>query len=381
MEALFKPFDLSGLTLPNRIFMAPLTRSRGPDDAATDLVALYYTQRATAGLIVSEGSPISQEGQGYFYNPGIFTPEQIAGWRRVTDSVHAVGGRMFIQLWHVGRIAHTSNQPDGRAPVSSTDRPAEGAMAFGRADDGTIGFVAASRPRALETDEVARVVEDFATAARNAIAAGFDGVELHAANGYLFDQFLNPHINDRTDRYLAATIKGRMRFTLEVVDAVSAAVGAHRVGIRLTPYGVIGSVPMFDDAEETYVALGRALGERGIAYFHVMDQTGFFNTPAGQKPTSDLIKELLIKWRSVAPHTAILLDGGMTKARANELITNGVIDLAGFGQPFIANPDLVARLRHDWPLNQPDRATYYEGGAKGYVDYPPYRPADELVAA
>lgn len=172
-----------------------------------------------------------------------------------------------------------------------------------------------------------------------------------------------------------------MRFTLEVVDAVSAGIGAHRVGIRLTPYGAIGSVPMFDDAEETYVALGKALGERGIAYFHVMDQTGFFNTPAGQKPTSELIKELLIKWRSVAPHTAILLDGGMTKARANELITNGVIDLAGFGQPFIANPDLVARLRHDWPLNQPDRATYYEGGARGYVDYPPYRPTDEPVAA
>lgn len=372
MSDLFTPFDLSGLALPNRIFMAPLTRSRGPQDAATDLVALYYTQRATAGLIISEGSPISQEGQGYFYNPGIFTPEQIAGWRLVTNSVHAVGGRMFIQLWHVGRISHSSNQPNNAAPVSSTDKAAN-AMAFGRDENGKVGFVPASKPRALETDEVARVVGDFVQAVRNAMEAGFDGVELHAANGYLFDQFLNPRINDRTDRYSATTIEGRMRFTLEVVDAVSTAIGAHKVGIRLTPYGVIGDVPMFDDAEETYVALGKALGSRGIAYFHVMDQTGFFNTPAGQKPTSNLIKELLIKWRGVAPNTAILLDGGMTKARATELIKTGVIDLAGFGQPYIANPDLVARLRNDWPLNPPDRDTYYQGAAKGYVDYPPYR--------
>ncbi|GAB0120319.1 alkene reductase [Acidisoma sp. 7E03] len=380
MSDLFTPFDLCGLALPNRIFMAPLTRSRGPQDAATDLVALYYTQRATAGLIISEGSPISQEGQGYFYNPGIFTPEQIAGWRLVTNSVHAVGGRMFIQLWHVGRISHSSNQPNKGAPVSSTDKAAN-AMAFGRDDTGKVGFVPASKPRALETDEVARVVGDFVQSARNAMEAGFDGVELHAANGYLFDQFLNPHINDRTDRYSAATIDGRMRFTLEVIDAVSTAIGAHKVGIRLTPYGVIGDVPMFDDAEETYVALGKALGARGITYFHVMDQTGFFNTPAGQKPTSDLIKELLIEWRGVAPNTAILLDGGMTKARATELIKTGVIDLAGFGQPYIANPDLVARLRNDWPLNPPERDTYYQGGAKGYVDYPPYRADKPALAA
>jgi len=196
---------------------------------------------------------------------------------------------------------------------------------------------------------------------------------LHAANCYLFDQFLNPLINDRTDRYSAATMEGRLRFALEVFDAVAAEVGSGCIGIRLTPYGTIGAVPWFDEAEATYLALGRALGERGIAYFHVMDQTGFFNTPAGQAATSDLIKDLLIRWRSVAPRTAILLDGGLTRARADELIRNGVIDLAGFGQPFIANPDLVARLRNGWPLNAPDRATFYSGGARGYVDYRPYR--------
>ncbi|MGF6545788.1 alkene reductase [Paraburkholderia youngii] len=381
MTDLFSPFALAGLELPNRVFMAPLTRSRAPQDVPTEQVALYYTQRATAGLIISEGSPISQEGQGYFYNPGIFTPRQIAGWRLVTDSVHAVGGRMFMQLWHVGRISHTSNQPNNGSPVSSTARAAEGAMAFGRDDSGNVGFVPSSKPRALKTDEIGRVVGDFVTAAKNAMEAGFDGIELHAANGYLFDQFLNPHINDREDRYSAATIEGRLRFTLEVVDAVSNAIGPNRVGIRLTPYGVIGAVPMFDDEEETYVELGKALGQRGIAYFHVMDQTGFFNTPTGQKPTSNLIKELLLKWRSVASETAILLDGGMTKARANELIKSGVIDLAGFGQPYIANPDLVARLRNDWPIEPADRATYYQGGAKGYVDYRPYRLRDLAQSA
>ncbi|WP_024905990.1 alkene reductase [Robbsia andropogonis] len=373
MPDLFSPFDLSGLCLPNRIVMPPLTRSRGPDDAATERVALYYAQRASAGLIIGEGSPISNEGQGYLYNPGIFTPAQIAGWRLVTDSVHSVGGRIFLQIWHVGRISHTSIQQSGRPPVSSTARSAEGAMAFGRNADGEVGFLPASAPRALATKEIGRVVADFVQAARNAMDAGFDGIELHAANGYLFDQFLNPLINDRTDRYSAATMEGRLRFTLEVVDAVCTAIGPARVGIRLTPFGVIGSVPIFPDSEATYIALGRALGERRIAYIHVMDQTGFFNTPQGQRPTSDAIKGLLRQWRTAAPGTALMLDGGLTKARATQLIADGVIDLAGFGQPFIANPDLVARLRHDWPLSPADRATYYTGGARGYIDYPPYR--------
>lgn len=372
MTNLFSTFNLAGLNLANRVFMSPLTRSRCPNDVATEQVALYYTQRATAVLIISEGSPISNEGQGYFYNPGIFTPAQIAGWRLVTDSVHSVGGKMFIQLWHVGRISHTSIQAAGLAPVSSTSRAAEGSMAFGRDENGNIGFVPASTPRALKSNEIGRIVADFAHAACNAIEAGFDGVELHAANGYLFDQFLNPLINDRSDGYSAATMKGRLRFTLEVIDAVSNEIGPDRTGIRLSPYGVIGSVPLFEDTEETYVALGSALGERRIAYLHVMDQTGFFNTPSGQKPTSDAIKELLIKWREVAPKIALLLDGGLTKTRANELIAKGVIDLAGFGQAYIANPDLVSRLRNDWPFNPADRATYYTGGAKGYVDYPPY---------
>ncbi|SER47803.1 2,4-dienoyl-CoA reductase [Pseudomonas sp. NFACC02] len=373
MSALFSEFNLSGLVLPNRIIMPPLTRSRGPEDAATEQVALYYTQRATAGLIIAEGSPISNEGQGYLFNPGIFTPEQIAGWRLVTDSVHSVGGRMFLQIWHVGRISHTSIQHEGRAPVSSTQQIAEGSMAFGRDEEGNVAFLQSSAPRALETDEVSRVVSDFAQAARNAIEAGFDGIELHAANGYLFDQFMNPLINDRTDKYSAQTMEGRLRFTLEVVDAVAQTIGAERVGIRLTPYGVINSVPLFDETAQTYFALGKALQERKIAYIHVMDQTGFFNTPEGQKPTSEAIHDILRQWRKIAPNVALMLDGGLTKARAEQLINDGLIDLAGFGQPYIANPDLVERLRFDRPLAQADRPTYYTGGAKGYIDYPPYR--------
>lgn len=370
---LFSSFDLSGLFLPNRIVMPPLTRSRGPEDAATETVALYYTQRATSGLIIAEGSPISQEGQGYLYNPGIFTKPQIDGWRLVTDSVHSVGGRIFLQVWHVGRISHTSIQEGGKAPVSSTSHVAEGSMAFGRLPDGEAGFLSASAPRPLDTEEVGRVVQDFATAAKNAIAAGFDGIELHAANGYLFDQFMNPLINDRADRYSAKTMEGRLRFTLEVVDAVCKAIGSERVGIRLTPYGVINSVPIFEDTEKTYLELGRSLGERKIAYIHVMDQTGFFNTPQGQKPTSEAIYSLLRQWRVVAPKVALMLDGGLDREKATNLIASGIVDLAGFGQPFISNPDLVSRLRNKHPLAPADRSTYYTGGAKGYIDYPPYR--------
>lgn len=375
MTDLHSPFRLGRLALPNRIVMPPLTRARSPHDVPTELVALYYTQRATAGLIIAEGSPISNEGQGYLYNPGIFTAEQIAGWRLVTDSVHSVGGRIFLQLWHVGRISHTSIQHGGRLPVSSTSRPAVGAMAFGRDERGEAAFVPVSAPRALTIGEVERVVAEFAAAARNAIEAGFDGVELHAANGYLFDQFLNPGINDRRDRYAATSLEGRLRFCLEVVDAVGAAIGTDRVGIRLSPHGVLNAVPHFDEAEETYVALGERLGQRGIAYLHVMDQTGFFNTPAGHVSTRDALAALLLHWRTVAPGCALVLDGGLTPEHARRLVAEGTIDLAGFGQAFIANPDLVERIRHGWPLAAANRSTYYTGGPAGYVDYPPHRPA------
>ena len=373
MTKLFEPFRLATTTLQNRIVMAPLTRSRSPDDAATVTNALYYTQRATAGLIVSEGTPISREGQGYLFNPGIFTPEQIAGWRLVTNSVHAIGARMFAQIWHVGRVSHTSIQAGGIAPVSGSAKVAEGATAFGYDDAGKPALVATSKPRQLSTEEVARVVQDFATAAANAMEAGFDGVEIHGANGYLLEQFLNPLVNDRTDQYCAGTMENRLRFTLEVVDAVIAKIGRERVGIRFSPYGQLFDMPHYDDIAETYTALSKALGERGIAYVHVMDQSGYgMKRGASGESVSDQIHRLLGVFRQNMPGTALILAGGMTRERADNLVGDGIIDLAAFGQPFISNPDLVARLQHGWTLAEPDRATYYGGDAHGYIDYAPY---------
>lgn len=374
MSKLFKPFDLSGLTLTNRVVMAPMTRSRAPDDIATETIALYYAQRATAGLIVSEGTPISREGQGYLFNPGVFTPEQIAGWRLTTDSIHALGGHIFAQIWHVGRVSHPSIQNDGLAPVSGSSKIAQGATAYGYDEEGKPGLVATTVPRQLSTDEIARVVQDFADASDNSIKAGFDGVEIHGANGYLHEQFLNPAVNDRNDRYAADTIENRIRFTLEVVDAAIARIGRERVGIRLSPYGRLFDMPHYDEIDETYTALVAALGERRIAYIHIMDQSGF---GVGEKTTgasvSDSIQHLLKVFRKSLPATALILAGGMTRERAEALIADGTIDLAGFGQPFISNPDLVARLQNNWPLTPPDRTTYYGGDSHGLIDYPPYK--------
>jgi 2,4-dienoyl-CoA reductase-like NADH-dependent reductase (Old Yellow Enzyme family) len=236
MSQLFQPFDLAGLTLQNRIVMAPMTRARAIDTIPDDMTVLYYRQRAGAGLIISEGAPVSTEGCGYLFNPGLYTPEQAAGWRRVTDAVHAAGGRIFAQLWHVGRVSHVSLQDDGKAPVSSSAQTSEKAWAYARDDNGQPGLVPASPPRALETQELARITQDFVKAARLAIEAGFDGVELHGANGYLFEQFVNGALNRRTDRY-GGSIENRLRFMLETLDAIAAEVGIRRVGVRISPSG------------------------------------------------------------------------------------------------------------------------------------------------
>ena len=252
-------------------------------------------------------------------------------------------------------------------------------MAFGYDEQGQPSFLPVSSPYALTTTEVGRTVEDFAIAADNAVAAGFDGIELHAANGYLFEQFLNPLVNDRTDRYSADLMENRLRFTLEVVDAVNARIGSQRVGIRFSPFGQISDMPPYPDAEQTYLQLGRELADRRIAYIHFMDQSGFrvASMPGG---VSDRVHNLLRKMRPTFDKGALILAGGQTLAKANELIASGTIDLAAFGQPFIANPDLVARLRNGWPLAEPERETYYGGGAEGYVDYPPYRNGRALIA-
>jgi 2,4-dienoyl-CoA reductase-like NADH-dependent reductase (Old Yellow Enzyme family) len=363
MSSLFEPCSLGALTLRNRIAMAPMTRARNPDGVANELTALYYSQRASAGLIITEGTPISRSAEGFLAIPGLYTTPQINGWRKVTKSVHAAGGVIFTQLWHVGRVSHVSIQPDGVRPVSSTAQIARNSQAWGVTEQGEPGPVDVSTPRALSTDEVKSVIRDFSQAAVNAIDAGFDGIELHGANGYLIEQFLNPLVNDRTDVYRSDTIENRSRFLLEVVDSVIERIGAQRTAIRLSPFGGLFDMGLYEDVEETYLYIADQLSRRGLAYVHFMDQLS--------RGSSPIPNDFLQKFRNHYNGTLVLA-GGMTKERAEQFLNDGIIDIAAFGEPFIANPDLVERLRNNWPLLKPDRALSYGGGANGYTDYPTY---------
>jgi len=365
MNSLFTPYQMAGLALANRIVMAPMTRSRNPDLIANELTATYYAQRASAGLIVSEGTPVTRSGQGYAGVPGIWSDAQVAGWRQVTDRVHAAGGHIFAQIWHVGRMSHSALQPGGGAPVSASAVPVADSpysMAFITQPDGSTARVPPTPPRALETAEVRQLVQVFADAAANAISAGFDGVEIHAANGYLFEQFLNPNVNRRTDAY-GGSRENRLRFTLEVVDAIVARIGADKVGIRLSPNGFVFDMRPYEDNTETYLQLAREVDARGIAYLHLSD-----NGSADGGPHA-IDEALLARIRAAFTRTLILA-GKMTAERAQHLVDAGLIDLPAFGQPFISNPDLVRRLRENLPLAEPDRGTYYGGDERGYTDYP-----------
>lgn len=350
---LFAPIRLGPTELSNRIVMAPMTRNRArrPGNVPQEINVTYYAQRASAGLIVTEGSPISAMAHGYPSTPGIHSPEQVAGWKRVTDTVHARNGRIFLQLWHVGRISHPSLLPGDALPVApSAIRPAGQAVTY----QGMQDFVT---PRSLETSEIAGLVEDFASAARRAQAAGFDGVELHAANGYLLDQFLRDGTNHRTDQY-GGSIANRSRFLLEVVEAVSEAWGAGRVGVRISP------VNQFNDIRDSnpqalFDHVADSLSPLGLAYLHVME----IDLHAGGSEVD--FGELRRRFRG--PYVA---NGGYDKERANAAIEAGRADCVAFGTPFIANPDLVERFAQDAPLNVPERATFYGGGESGYIDYP-----------
>ena len=361
MKTLLEKYDLSGHELRNHFVMAPMTRARRPDNVPNEETATYYRQRASAGLIISEGLPVSPEAQGYIAVPGIWTDEQVAGWRLVTDAVHDAGSTMFAQLWHVGRISHTSLQPNGQSPVSSSAKPIVDPrfQAFIYKEDGSEGRVDPSPPRVLETAEVARVTSDFKRAAQNAAEAGFDGVELHTANNYLFEQFLNPVMNDRTDRY-GGSVENRVRFALETVDAVIEELGADRVGIRLSPYNQDGTA-QDNWVEETYYCLADELAKRRVAYIHLN------NSWIAGKPSLD--DAFLKSFGAHFPGT-IILAGAMSFERGEQLVEARLIDLPAFGQPFIANPDLVERYRDDIVVAKPDRDTFYGGGSKGYTDYP-----------
>lgn len=360
---IFKPAKIGSLELKNRISMAPMTRARNEDGIPNKNNALYYEQRAGAGLIITEGTAISDTAKGVLYIPGLYTAAQVKGWQKVTEAVHDSGSKIFTQLWHVGRVSHTSNQPGGIAPVGPSDIQAENTFAWGFREDGTEGFVQASAPRALSTDEVKDVVVDFVQAAVNAMEAGFDGIEIHGANGYLVEQFLNPFVNNRTDEY-GGSIANRSRFLLEIVDATIKAIGNRKVGVRLTPYGGLGALPHYDEIEATYQYIAAELEKREIAYIHLMDQQS-----KGSHALPDGFIERFRTWYK----GVIILAGSMTRAKAEALINAGTIDIAGFGEPFIANPDLVERLENNWELTPPIRDLHYGLSLHGYIDWETYQ--------
>jgi len=362
---LFEPFQLKSLTLKNRLVMAPMTRCRsGKGDVPTALMAEYYAQRATAGLIVTEGIPVTPQGRGYLWTPGIYTPEQVAGWRQVTEAVHAADGLIFGQIWHVGRISHHSLQPEGGAPEGPTDKQPEDAVCFAFDDEGNPGNVPTSPPKGLDLDGIRRIEQDFAQAARNARESGMDGVEIHGANGYLFDQFLNSVVNERTDDY-GGSVENRCRFLLETVDAVCDAIGSDRTGVRISPNGRFNAMPEDPEMTATFTYLAEQLDRRRIAYLHVNDQATF-GMPAIPQGLLPEIRRCF--------GGALILCGGYDAERAKRAIDEGLADLVAFGVSYLANPDLPARLAHGWPLNESDRDTFYGGGAAGYTDYPVYRP-------
>ncbi|MFF7729308.1 alkene reductase [Streptomyces sp. NPDC008001] len=351
MTTAFDPIDLAGTRLANRIAMAPMTRSRaGEGGTATELVADYYAQRASAGLIITEGIQPSAVGQGYPWTPGLHSAGQVASWRKVTGAVHARGGRIFAQLMHTGRIGHPVLLPDGLVPVGPSAIAAEGAHFT---PEGMKDLVT---PRELTGEEVRATIADYATAARNAIEAGFDGVEVHGANGYLIQQFLASNSNRRTDEWGGST-GNRIRFATEVVKAVAAEIGAGRTGLRISPANTLGSIAE-TDTEATYTALVDAIAPLGLAYLHVMEATG--------------IRELTLDLRKRFPGTLILnpFTDGPTGPDALGLVEDGTADVISYGTLFIANPDLPARLKAGGPFNAADRTTFYGGGAEGYVDYP-----------
>ncbi|MCJ8305117.1 alkene reductase [Shewanella sp.] len=364
--SLFQPIQLGNLCLNNRIVMPPMTRSRAsqPGDIANDMMATYYAQRATAGLIVTEGTQISSMAKGYAWTPGIYTPEQIAGWKNVTDAVHAKGGAIFAQLWHVGRVTHSDNI-GGQLPISSSAIQAENVKVF--IDNGTNepGFVDAALPRAMTKEDIAQVIEQYRQAALNAVEAGFDGIELHAANGYLINQFIDSEANNRTDEY-GGCLENRLRFLDEVVAAMVEAIGAERVGVRLAPLttlnGTVDANPI-----ETYIAAAALLNTHHIVYLHIaeVDWDDAPDTPISFK------RSLREAYQGV-----LIYAGRYNAEKAEQAIDAGLADMIGFGRPFVANPDLPNRIQHGFPLAEHVAETLFGGNEQGLTDYPVYQLED-----
>ena len=355
MSLLFSKTTLGTLTLQNHLVMSPLTRNRATGNIPNQLMAEYYAQRGSAGLIITEGTSPSPNGLGYPRIPGIFSAEQIAGWKLVTNAVRPKGAKMFMQFMHCGRIGHPLNLPKGARVLGPSAVAAAGDI-YTDAE----GMKLNAMPQAMTEADIKTAIEEFAQAAKNAIAAGFDGIELHGANGYLLEQFIRPNSNQRTDRY-GGSIENRARFVLEVADAAIKAIGKDKVGIRLSPYGVFNDMPLYDAMDADYTYLAQQLNARGLVYIHLVD-----HSPMGAPKVPDSIKQM---FRSTFKGR-LILSGGYDTARAESDLAAGKCDLIAVGRPILANPDLVARWKAGAKVNEPDMSTFYTPGAKGYTDYP-----------
>jgi len=369
--SLFTQIKLGKHILKNRIVLPPLTRQRSdqPGDIATDLMAKYYQQRASAGLIISEGTQIEPRGKGYSWTPGIYSEKQIEGWKRVNDAVHEKGGVIFAQLWHVGRVSHKALQPNEEAPVAPSAIKAQKVKAFIETESGIGELVDPSTPRQLTVNEIKELVELYAQAARNALAAGFDGVEIHCANGYLVNQFISTHSNTREDQY-GGSLQNRLRFLREIIEAVAKVTGPERLGVRFTPLFTstdqdriyIGLVE--DNPHETYIEAVKVLEEAGIAYVSIAE-ADWDNAPELPKSFRVALRETF--------SGKIIYAGRYTPEKGEKLIKTNLADLIAFGRPFIANPDLPERIANGWPMNELDTSTLYGGSEVGYTDYPYYQ--------
>lgn len=357
-STLFQHYNLAGLDLNNKMVMAPMTRCRALGNIPNDLIAEYYRQRSTAGLIVTEGTSPSPNGLGYARMPGIFSDAQIEGWKKVTDAVHSANGRIFLQVMHCGRIAHQYNMPEGAKVVAPSAVKAAGQMWTDshQMQDHPV-------PAEMSNEELLLTKDEFVQGALNAIKAGFDGIELHGANGYLLEQFLNPNVNVRTDEY-GGSIANRCRFVLEVAASVADAIGKEKTGIRLSPYGVASDMPHYPEIHETYEYLSQELNKLGLAYLHVVDHSAM-GAPAVPVEVKQAIRNNF--------KNTLILCGGYDKAHAEADLIAGNCDLVGFGRPFINNPDLRNRLQNDYPLSTDFKADMlYTADEKGYTDYPVY---------
>ncbi|MBD3881460.1 alkene reductase [Phormidium tenue FACHB-886] len=357
MTSLFSPIQLGRYELPNRLVMAPLTRNRAAaGNIPQEINVKYYAQRASAGLIVTEATQISPQGVGYPATPGIHAAEQVEGWKRVTEAVHQKGGHIFLQLWHVGRISHPSLQPNGELPVAPSAIAPEGMASTYTGEQPYV------TPRALETDEIPGIIEQYRQAAENALAAGFDGVEIHGANGYLLDQFLQDGSNQRTDQY-GGSIENRARLLLEVTEAVVGVWGADRVGMRLSPNGTFNSMQDSDPAALFDYVVG-ALDRFGLAYLHLVEPRW-----ASATTETDIAALKVTHFREIY-HGTLITAGGYDRELGNAVVAGGKADLVAYGRLFISNPDLPERFAQDAPLNPYDRSTFYGGDERGYIDYP-----------